>query len=307
MDSGPPVGGRHYPRGFRQFEGWFDGEPAARTYLEAVRFRNGHACPKCGAMRLRRHAATWWCPDCRRSVTVTVGTLLEHTRIPLRTWMGACWHLTSTKVGVSAMSLEHLMDIDYMTAWSMLHKLRAAMDQAGRDRLTGEVEIDETFVGGREIGENKGRSRGKKQVVIVACERVTPTAMGRIRLGRLPDASGLSLRRFIEANVEPGTVVVTDAWGWLPGRLRAPRRRRAPLHAQGHQPERHHRRRPHRLPARAPSRRPPQALAARNPPRLRRGGPPRRLPPRLLRMRPTSDGCVFRFNRRTSSKGGLLF
>ena len=130
--------------------------------------------------------------------------------------------------------------------------------------------------------------------------------MGRIRLGRLPDASGLSLRRFIEANVEPGTVVVTDAWGGSPirlqvRRLRAPRRRRAPLHAQGHQPERHHRRRPHRLPARAPSRRPRRAGCSE----------PTKAPSRWATSTPTSpptsDGCVFRFNRRTSSNRGLLF
>lgn len=216
MDGGLPVGGRHYPSGFRQFEEWFDGEPAARAYLEAVRFRNGQACPRCGARRLRRHPTKWWCPDCRSWVTVTAGTLLEHTRIPVHTWLDACWHITSTKVGVSALSLERLMGIDYATAWSMLHKLRAAMDRSGRDRLTGEVEVDETYVGGREVGDNRGRSRGKKQVVIVACERETPTAMGRIRLGRLPDASGLSLRRFIEESIEPGTVVVTDAWPGYP-------------------------------------------------------------------------------------------
>lgn len=143
---------------------------------------------------------------------LTAGTVVDHTRVPLRDWLVICWLMTATKVGISATSLERLMGLDYKSAWSTLHKIRSVMDQVGRDRLTGEVEIDETYVGGKEVRGRAGRARGKKEVVIVACERKTPTAMGRIRLRRLPDASALSLRKFIEDCIEPGTVIVTDAW-----------------------------------------------------------------------------------------------
>lgn len=214
VDGGPPVGGRHYPRNAVQFEEWFDSETAARAYVEAVRFRRGVVCPSCGA-GLGRHGDRWWCPHCRRWVTLTAGTLLEHTRVPMRSWLNTCWQITATKVGLSALSVQRMAGVTYPTAWSMLHRLRAAMDQTGRDRLVGDIEVDETYVGGHQEGA-RGRSRSKKQVVVVACERQSATAMGRIRLARAPDASAVALRRFIEANIEPGSVLLTDAWPSYP-------------------------------------------------------------------------------------------
>ena len=142
---------------------------------------------------------------------MTTGTLLEHTKVPLRTWLEVAWHLVDTKVGVSAMSVARLTGLDYRSAWGLLHKLRRAMAQNGRERLRGEVEFDETYVGGVEQGA-PGRSRGKKQPVAVACERISDTAMGRIRLARLPDASALAIADFFEHNVEPGSILVSDDW-----------------------------------------------------------------------------------------------
>lgn len=103
----------------------------------------------------------------------------------------------------------------------MLHRLRAAMGQTGRDRLGGDVEVDETYVGGREEGGGRGRSRSKKQVVVIACERISDTQMGRIRMARAPSASAVALRQFIEENIEPGSVVMTDAWVSYPTAIAA--------------------------------------------------------------------------------------
>jgi hypothetical protein len=89
--------------------------------------------------------------------------------------------------------------------------MRSVMTQTSRARLSGDVEIDETFVGGRDVGVG-GRVKGRKQVVIIACESLSATRMGRIRARRLVDSSSLSLANFIEANVEPGSALLTDAW-----------------------------------------------------------------------------------------------
>ena len=138
---------------------------------------------------------------------MTTGTLLERTKVPLQSWLEVAWRLVDAKVGVSAMSVARLTGLDYRSAWGLLHELRRAMAQSGRERLSGEVEFDETYVGGA-----PGRSRGKKQPVAVACERVSDTAMGRIRLARLPDASALAIADFLEHNVEPGSVLLSDDW-----------------------------------------------------------------------------------------------
>jgi len=195
---------------------WFGTESAVREYLRAVRFRSGLECPRCGDMDVGLGPdSRWWCPSCHRRFSLTIGTALEHTRIPLRTWLLVAWFLTQTKVGISALSTERITGVNYKTAWSLLHKMRAVVDQGPRQRLRRDVEVDETLVGGIDPGK-RGRSKGKNQVVAVAAEHLSETAMGRIRLARLPDASALALADFIEANIEPGSILLTDDWTSYP-------------------------------------------------------------------------------------------
>jgi hypothetical protein len=131
--------------------------------------------------------------------------------VPLNTWLVVAWHLVQTKIGVSALSVQRITGVNYPTAWLLLQKMRAAMNQDEREKLRGDIEFDETYVGGVDPGA-AGRSRGKKSPVAVACEVVSPKAMGRIRLARLPDASALAIADFLERNVEPGSVLLCDDW-----------------------------------------------------------------------------------------------
>jgi len=211
FDGGSPQAGRHYPSDLVEFNRWFDSEANAVRYLTAVRFRNGLACPRCGVVINQPGGPRWWCGSCRRWFTLTTGTLLERTKVPLSTWLTVAWHLVQTKIGVSALSVERMTGVNYSTAWLLLQKMRIAMDQDGRDKLSGDVEFDETYVGGVDP-EAPGRSRGKKSPVAVACEVVSPTAMGRVRLARMPDASALAIADFLEQNVEPGSVLLSDDW-----------------------------------------------------------------------------------------------
>jgi hypothetical protein len=129
----------------------------------------------------------------------------------MATWLVVAWHLVQTKIGVSALSVQRITGVNYAAAWLLLQKMRVAMNQDERTKLSGDVEFDETYVGGVELGAG-GRSRGKKSPVAVACEVVSPKAMGRIRLARLPDASALAIADFLERNVEPGSVLLCDDW-----------------------------------------------------------------------------------------------
>jgi len=211
IDDGGAVAGRRYPRDLAEFNRWFRSEASAVRYLTDVRFRHGFACPRCGVVVARSNASCWWCKDCRRWFTLTTGTLLERTKVPVVTWLVVAWHLVQTKIGVSALSVERITGVNYSTAWLLLQKMRVAMNQDERTKLSGDVEFDETYVGGVELGAG-GRSRGKKTPVAVACEVVSPKAMGRIRLARLPDASALAIADFLERNVEPGSVLLCDDW-----------------------------------------------------------------------------------------------
>ena len=197
---------------------WFPDDRACLDYLDWLRWASGFICPHCGGAR------AWMLSDGRRScagcaykVSPTSGTLFHRTRTPLTVWFSAAWHFTAQKNGVSALYLKRVLGLgSYQTAWTMLHRFRGASVRPGRDRLSGVVEVDETFVGGVKPG-RPGRAALGKTMVAVAVERFPNArpgraALGRVRLGIIPNATAVSLRTFITANVEPGSTLLTDGW-----------------------------------------------------------------------------------------------
>ncbi len=142
---------------------------------------------------------------------MTVGTIFESSRMPLRLWFRAMWLVTHQKAGVSALGLQRTLGLgSYRTAWVCLHKLRRAMIRPGREPLSGEVEVNETLVGGHGKGKGKsGRHVGKKSLVMVAAE-VRGEGIGRIRFMPVPDTSKEHLLDFVKQVVTPGATVVTD-------------------------------------------------------------------------------------------------
>ena len=140
------------------------------------------------------------------------GTILDKTRTPLTTWFEAAWHVTTAKNGLSAKTLEHTLGTSYRVAWAMLQRYRVAMVRAERGRLSGNVEVDETFVGGVEHGGKRGRGTSQS-VVVIAVEIMQPKGFGRVRMRHVPDAAGASLLPFVCDAVAPiGSVVHTDGW-----------------------------------------------------------------------------------------------
>ena len=144
---------------------------------------------------------------------MTAGTIFDRTRTPQTVWFTACWLVATQKDGISALSLQRSLAIgSYQTAWAMLHRLRSVLVRPGRERLSGRVEVDETFVGGEEPGMRLGRAKGKKSLVGIAVERREPRGFGRCRMAILPDASAESLRAFLVDHVDAGATVITDGW-----------------------------------------------------------------------------------------------
>jgi transposase-like protein len=151
------------------------------------------------------------CASCGQQVSVTAGTIFQDTRSPLTVWFRAIWWVVSQKNGASALGLQRILGLgSYRTAWSWLHKIRRAMIRPGRDRLSGEVEVDETLIGGVESDGGR-RSVGNKALVAIAAE-VRGQAIGRIRMQCIPDFSGQSLVGFVQDTVEPESIVMTDGW-----------------------------------------------------------------------------------------------
>lgn len=191
----------------------FPDDAACSAYLELLRWPQGFTCPTCGRVgpAWRQTRGRLVCPGCRHQTSVTTRTILEKTRSPLTTWFEAAWHLTTAKNGLSAKTLERTLGVSYRTAWTMLHRFRVAMVRAERGLLAGTVEVDETLVGGVERGGKRGRGTDK-EVVVVAVEILEPRGFGRLRLRRIPDASGERLVPFVCDVVSVGSRVHTDGW-----------------------------------------------------------------------------------------------
>ena len=199
-----------YPRTLAEFDRQFATEQGCRQYLADLRWPAGFCCPCCQATDAwLTGRGLMHCSVCGAQTSVTAGTVFHRTRRPLRLWFQVMWWVCGQKNGSSALGLKRLLGLrSYQTAWAWLHKLRRAMVCPGRERLTGAVEVDETFVGGWE--EAGGRRRvGKKALVAVAAE-IRGRATGRIRLARAADSRAESLGGFVKQAVAPGTRVLTD-------------------------------------------------------------------------------------------------
>jgi len=201
-----------YPRTIAEFECRFSTEEGCRDYLFQLRWPNGFRCPRCGgekAWPLR--TVLLECGNCGYQSSVTAGTIFQDTHKPLTLWFRTMWYVTSQKSGASALGLQRVLGLgSYRTAWAWLHKLRRAMVRPGRDRLSGWVEVDETYLGGLEEGV-AGRRSGNKALIVVAAQ-ADGKGIGRIRMRPIQDATAGSLEPFVEDSIEPGSTVHTDGW-----------------------------------------------------------------------------------------------
>jgi transposase-like protein len=206
-----------YPHNLAEFEARFSTEAACREYLVRLRWPYGFRCPRCGGRKpWRLGDVVLQCSSCNHQSSVTARTIFQDTRKPLTLWFRAMWAVTSQKNGASAIGLQRVLGLgSYKTAWTWLHKLRRAMVRPGRDRLSGCVEVDETFYGSEEPGV-RGRQTENKSLIVIAAQE-NGAGVGRIRMRCIPDASAKNLMPFIQEAVDVGSVVHTDGWlGYLP-------------------------------------------------------------------------------------------
>ena len=282
---------KEYPGTLLEFEHWFRTEESCRDYLIQLRWPEGFRCPKCASEKAwpGQRLLLMRCAGCGRNISVTAGTVFHHSHIPLRVWFRAVWWLTNQKNGVSALGLQRLMGLgSYKTAWGCLHRLRRAMVRPGRELLSGDVEVDETFLGGVRKG---GKAKQNKMIVMIAAE-ARGEGVGRIRLGQVPTLEADDLGAFVKASVMPGSKVVTDGWPSYRPLARAGYRH-APMVLTGHGREASSVMLPrvHRV----------ASLLRRWIMGTYQG---RMTPPRLDSY---LEEFAFRFNRRKSSKRGMLF
>ena len=205
---------KDYPMDLLEFEREFQSEQQCREYLMQLRYPDGrYVCPKCGSIESWKITDTIFeCKDCHHQSTVISGTIFQDTHKPLTLWLRAIWNITVQKNGTSALGLQKILGLgSYHTAWTWLHKLRRAMVRPGRDKISGQIEVDEAYIGGPERGGKRGRGTSNKVLVVFAVE-VNDNKIGRIRMQVIKDASATELHGFIESAIETGSTIITDGW-----------------------------------------------------------------------------------------------
>jgi len=210
---------KEYPMTFEEFTSKFATEEQCRDYLYGLRWSDGFICPKCGNEKaFKIGESLYQCTECRRQTSVIAGTIFQDTRKPLKVWFTAIWWVTTQKTGASAMGLQRVLGLkSYTTAWTWLHKIRTAMVNPNRSKLSGTVEVDECYIGGEEHDGKRGRGATEnKSIVVIGVELPDSdkkNQLGRVRMMVVPDVSGDSLvKKFVKENVEPGSTVITDGW-----------------------------------------------------------------------------------------------
>jgi transposase-like protein len=195
-------------------------EILCREYLELIRWQGVPKCPKCDSKSDKHYQlknrgefnGLYKCRDCKKRFTVTIGTMFEGSNIPLKSWFMAIYMFLSHKKGISSIQLAKDIGVTQKTAWNMLTKIRSNLNETESlfiDKFDGEVQMDETYIGGKSKGriwQNTGRSLKQKIPVVGMWTKYKAYAIV------VPNTNGKTLKTIIYEMIKPGSIVITDGW-----------------------------------------------------------------------------------------------
>lgn len=193
----------------------FSDVDVATDFVAKLRWPNGPVCPRCGGVEYSYLTTRrlWKCKECKKQYSVKLGTIFEDSPLGLDKWLPAVWLTANSKNGISSHELARALGITQKSAWFMLHRIRLAMQTGTFNKLDGEVEVDETFIGGKARNMHKDAKARKvtgtggkdKAVVAGVLQRG-----GEVRAEVVPDRRARTLQAHIEKNVERGADLYTD-------------------------------------------------------------------------------------------------
>lgn len=200
-------------------------------FLKNLRWPDGVTCPYCNGKEHSYIKTTrvWHCKACKKRFSIKVGTVMEDSPIPLQKWLPCFWLITSAKNGISSYEIHRALGVTQKTAWFMLHRVRLAMHNGTIEKMSGTIEADKTFIGGKARNMHKhvkaekiqGRGASGKEVVLGLLDRgerkdaeSKKKKIGKhstVRVKHVPDTTAATLQGEVKANVEAGSEVFTDA------------------------------------------------------------------------------------------------
>lgn len=202
-----------FPKTVFDFQNRLRTEEAQLEFLIQSRWPDGFVCSRCG------HKEYFWqgtrkllqCKKCRYQTSITAGTVMHRSKMPISVWLQAAYLVTTHTPGMSALQFQRQVGVNnYETVFNMLHKLRSAMVRQERTKLSGLVEVDEAYIGA-EIHGPPGRG-AKGKAIIVGAVDLNGNYANRVRLKVIPNVTGNTLKKFIQDNVEVGSAIKTDDW-----------------------------------------------------------------------------------------------
>lgn len=187
----------------------FRSEDKCRAYLERLRWPEGVCCPRCGDTTISRikDRGQFDCDGCRYQFSVTSGTIMHDTKLPLWKWFLAVYMMVEAKKGVSANQLKRTLGVSYRTAWYLCHRIRKALETPDA-LLSGVIEIDETFIGGRTKREDGSHLENK--VAIIGAVQRGGEARLKVRENRTDKDDRPGVGKFLRANIAQDAVLYTD-------------------------------------------------------------------------------------------------
>jgi transposase-like protein len=209
----------NFPQTLQEAILYFKDPETSTTFMAQMRWPEGVTCPYCQgkAVSYLSTRRKWKCmnKECHKQFSVKVGTIMEDSPIGLDKWLAAIWMIANAKNGVSSYEIHRALDITQKSAWFLLHRIRLAMQTGTFQKLSGQVEADETFIGGKARNMHKskreamikGRGSVGKVAVMGLLER-----HGEVRTRVIKDTSSETLHKAVRNYVETGAKLFTDGW-----------------------------------------------------------------------------------------------
>ena len=203
------------PMTILEFQEKFSTEEACREHLYKMRWPEEFVCPKCGTIDKPFNVASrnrYQCKHCNHQASVTSGTVMDKTRVPLRKWFWAMFLMSHDKRGCSAMQISRELDLPYATAWLLCHKIRSAMGERDTQYvLDGYIEVDDAFFGGSSDSGKRGRGTDKSVVLVgVSLDESRRPKFAKMQI--VSDMKGETVKGFAKENFAPGAILTSDGY-----------------------------------------------------------------------------------------------